>query len=315
MSVTTYTFSIFNDFTQHAVATDRLSQEIQASSIVTALSRIDTIGDVINIVFKDVLSAPDQTTLNGLVAAHAPVAITVASPVVLNPYSPTVVNAYTTTSGSSFTALRATTFAEVIGSSRRSISSDQAVDFLSGSGAQKVMITYYDGSMSGPFYETLSLSGTTVVQTVSTNICFVERMDIISVGSQLGNVGNVKLFSASNGVGLVMAQIAASDNQTYYAHHYVASNKTARLSGITGFMKGPNGGNISIRIANPLSSSVPEKTVAEILRLAPGITEQISPNVPTAIIGPARILLYAQALGSAGLIDWTAGFNLYEVFT
>jgi len=68
---TTYTYSIQNDFPNHRVEPTRLSQEIQASSIVTALLRIDTSGDDCNITFTDVLSAADKTTLDGVVAAHS----------------------------------------------------------------------------------------------------------------------------------------------------------------------------------------------------------------------------------------------------
>jgi hypothetical protein len=75
---TKYTLSIASDFPGGAVNTTTLTTEIQASSIVTALDRIDTAGDVIDIWFKDALSAGDKTTLDndatgpagGLIAAH-----------------------------------------------------------------------------------------------------------------------------------------------------------------------------------------------------------------------------------------------------
>jgi hypothetical protein len=71
MPATKYTYSIFSDFPNHIVATDRLSQEIRASSIVTVLQGINTIGDVCDIWFAAALSGPEQTTLNGLVAVHS----------------------------------------------------------------------------------------------------------------------------------------------------------------------------------------------------------------------------------------------------
>lgn len=311
MSLTNYTYSSQTDFS-HGVATDRLAQEIRSSSISTSLNRIDTVGNTVIIWFNDVLSAGDVTSLNSIIASHSGLSLTSSTFVTLQPLQPIVINAYTTTSGSTFTPIMATILTEVTGMGQRSIKSDQAVDFLSGSGAQQVMITYYDNNMGGPFTETLSLSGTTAVPTVNSNICFVESMNIVSAGSQLGNVGNIRLFSSTSGGGSTMAQIAASDNQTYYAHHYVAANSIARLTTTTGFMKGPNGGNVSIRVSNPLLPNVPEKTISEIVRLAPGVTFQSSPNTPVQIFGPARIVLYAQALGQAGLIDWVVGLELYE---
>jgi len=77
-TLTKYTYSIASDFPGAAVNTTTLQNEIQASSIVTALDRIDTAGDVIDIWFKDALSVADKTTLDndatgpsgGLIATH-----------------------------------------------------------------------------------------------------------------------------------------------------------------------------------------------------------------------------------------------------
>jgi len=68
---TTYTFSIENDFPNHKVASDRLTQEIQTSAIVTVLDCISTAGDDCNIVFKDALSPTDESLLDGIVAVHS----------------------------------------------------------------------------------------------------------------------------------------------------------------------------------------------------------------------------------------------------
>lgn len=62
---TTYTYSIVNDCPGGKVNTNKLALAIRASSIATALDRIDTSGDVMNIFFKDVLSVLDKTTLDG----------------------------------------------------------------------------------------------------------------------------------------------------------------------------------------------------------------------------------------------------------
>jgi len=75
---TKYIYSIASDFPGAAANTTKLQTEIQASSIVTALDRIDTAGDVLDIWFKDALSTADKTTLDndatgpsgGLIAAH-----------------------------------------------------------------------------------------------------------------------------------------------------------------------------------------------------------------------------------------------------
>jgi hypothetical protein len=77
MAETTYTYTIATDFPGGAMNTGKLMEEIRASSIVTAIERIDG-GTSAKIVFKDALSAGDKTILDGdttgpaggLIAAH-----------------------------------------------------------------------------------------------------------------------------------------------------------------------------------------------------------------------------------------------------
>jgi hypothetical protein len=71
MAKTKYTYSVSGDFPNGKVATDRLTEEIQESTIITALDYITVYGDDCDIWFKDALSAGDQTTLDGIVAAHS----------------------------------------------------------------------------------------------------------------------------------------------------------------------------------------------------------------------------------------------------
>jgi len=77
MAATKYTFSISQDLSA-GLESSTLENEIRDSAIITALDRIDTAGDVLDIWFKDVLSAGDKTILygditnpaGGLLAAH-----------------------------------------------------------------------------------------------------------------------------------------------------------------------------------------------------------------------------------------------------
>jgi len=65
-----YTYSISGDTLNSKVASDRLTEEIQESVIITALDYIETNADVLDIWFKVAISAGDETVLDGLVAAH-----------------------------------------------------------------------------------------------------------------------------------------------------------------------------------------------------------------------------------------------------
>ena len=76
MAITKYVYSISQDFTglippYTMPDIGRLTQEIQTSSIVTALDHIDCGGDNCDIWFKAALSQGDETTLDGIVAVHS----------------------------------------------------------------------------------------------------------------------------------------------------------------------------------------------------------------------------------------------------
>jgi hypothetical protein len=68
-----YPFDAFGtDYTPptHKVNSDRLSEEIRASSIPVAFDFVGTADNVCDIWFKDALAGADIATLNGIVAAH-----------------------------------------------------------------------------------------------------------------------------------------------------------------------------------------------------------------------------------------------------
>lgn len=70
MAQTKYTYSIANDTANGVLAADALKSEYEASSIITALDYISSLGDVLDIYTKDALSTGDKTTLDGVVSNH-----------------------------------------------------------------------------------------------------------------------------------------------------------------------------------------------------------------------------------------------------
>ena len=58
-------------FNKALVSIDRLTLEIQQSSIVTAVDHMDFTSPNLDVYFRATLSSPDETTLNSLVAAHS----------------------------------------------------------------------------------------------------------------------------------------------------------------------------------------------------------------------------------------------------
>lgn len=80
MASTKYTYSISGDFPNQKIASDRLTQEINKSTIITALDFINTSGIMCDIWFKADLSSQDSTSLDALVATHTGVALPHACP-------------------------------------------------------------------------------------------------------------------------------------------------------------------------------------------------------------------------------------------
>jgi hypothetical protein len=67
---TTYTFSVILHTPNDKVDFDSLTDEINQSSITTALSHLYLNSDVLEVVMKDVLSVEDEATLTAILAAH-----------------------------------------------------------------------------------------------------------------------------------------------------------------------------------------------------------------------------------------------------
>lgn len=70
MAETTYTYSISGDFPNGKVVLDLMKTQIQASSIAEVLVAQGILGDDYTATFQNALSSSDETTLDGLVAAH-----------------------------------------------------------------------------------------------------------------------------------------------------------------------------------------------------------------------------------------------------
>jgi len=70
MAATKYAYSVSTDFPNAKVNIDSLTDEIQASTITVALDYINVAGDDCDIWFKAAITGAEETTLDGIVAAH-----------------------------------------------------------------------------------------------------------------------------------------------------------------------------------------------------------------------------------------------------
>ena len=219
----------------------------------------------------------------------------------------------TTTSTGSFLKMEKTTYTEQASAVQRSISSSSASDTAAGTGARTVEITYYDNSLAGLFTVTLTLNGTTAVNTGVTDIRFIERIKVKTVGSGGSNVGTITLFASTGGAGGTVGTIAAGDNQTLWAHHYIATGKsTALRTFLNGVRGGNQGGGFIGRTINPLLANDVEIQITDELRVAAGSSSVLRLyDSPIVIAGPSRFTVYVFPEG-LNTLTWHSSFDMVE---
>jgi hypothetical protein len=193
-----------------------------------------------------------------------PVTVEFSNAVVMSPppgVTGGVINGYVGTSATSGVPVRATAYTAQGSGAQRSVKSSSANDTSAGTGAQKIIVTYLDTTLSAYLTETITMNGTTAVNTVGTTSAFLERMDVSQTGTLTGNAGTISIFTTTAGGGSVWGTMAAQDNQTYWAHHYVLAGQTCYLGGLVcGATAVP--GQITIQVqGNPTATNLPQKAV------------------------------------------------------
>lgn len=219
------------------------------------------------------------------------------------------------TSTATFTKVESTTYTEPTTNAQRSVSSSSASDASAGVGARTVAIVYYDQTGAGPFTETITLNGTTAVNTVSTTICFIESIRVVTVGSTGNNVGTITLFGATAGGGGTVGTIAATVLTTFWAHHYVPTGKTFHLTGINlGSDSTTVGAGANFFLfAQPVPvANQPNEQVSDTLVLyGQSSTVTRNYNSPVNVVGPARVTLWVTPAGATNRIYY-GSFDYFE---
>ena len=213
-------------------------------------------------------------------------------------------------------AVRRTTYTEQSANFTGSIVSASASDAAAGTGARTVKITYYSATGAGPFTETVTLNGVTAVNLVNLDHCYIEKMEVVTVGSTGSNVGIITLKTGAGGAGTTVGTIAATDNQTFWAHHYVPLGKTC-------YITATYVGSSSTAITAPSMflikkfaftvANAPELQASDFI--SQGGTSSMTPRVygtPIAIIGPARLLMYVIS-SSGNTITYRGAFDFYDL--
>ncbi len=192
--------------------------------------------------------------------------------------------------------VRRTAYTEQTVNATRSISSANAADAAAGTGARTVLITYLDATGAGPFTTTVTLNGTTCVATSVSNIAFIEEMRVVTVGSTGSNVGILSLFVNNTCGGGTIGTIAATNNQTFWAHHYIPVGKEANITGVSVSHNGTtvgSGGVFVVRAQVLVTANQAERQVTDFIRLyGQSSTFARVYTSPVKVPGPARLLLY-----------------------
>lgn len=213
-------------------------------------------------------------------------------------------------------AVRATAYTEQAANAQRSIVSTSAADAAAGTGVRSVKVTYLDALGAGPFTETLTMNGTTPVNFIATNVCFIEKMEVETVGSGGVAAGTVNLKEAAGGGGATIGSIAAGNLQTFWAHHYVPVGKTAHVTsqwaGHNGTTVG-SGATLVIRSKPTGVVNAAERNITDKFRLY-GQSSSVQRNYgsPIKVTGPARLTAYVTPETSTS-INYRSSFDYYEL--
>ena len=197
-----------------------------------------------------------------------------------------------------------TAYVEQTAGAQRSVSSSSANDTSAGTGARTIKITYYTltaGVIAGPLTETITMNGTTAVNTVGTNICFIEKMEVLTVGSVGANVGTISLFASTAGGGGTIMSMPLTLNTTRTAHHYVPDGSRCLLydfffqnDAISG-----NNSRFAVEVVNPASVNNAERPVIWVRVDGRSSGNVNASKTPLAVTGPARINIYVSPANTA----------------
>lgn len=127
-----------------------------------------------------------------------------------------------TASSANEVLLAARGYAEQGSQEQRSVVSTSAQDAPAGSGAKKVRITYLTSAYELKT-EDVVLNGTNAVNTVGTDIRFIERLQVVQGAAA---AGAVKLMSAAAGGGSEITGIGVGTFDAFLCHHYVPAGKS-----------------------------------------------------------------------------------------
>lgn len=243
---------------------------------------------------------------------------TVTNPLVTSPS-----NAYgsfifgdVTTAATTLARVQRTAYIEQTTDAQRSIASSSASDTAAGTGARQVKISYCTAAFVCGLTDTITLNGVSFVNTAATNIAYIEKWEVVAVGSGLANIGTLTFKAAVAGGGVTIGTIAAGENQTFWSHHYVPTGKTCNITGFSVSHNGTtvgSGGVFHVRAKNLASATAVEAQISDFIR-AYGQSSGTTRNYgsPIKVIGPSRISVFVLPESSTSTV-FRGSLDFYEL--
>ena len=200
------------------------------------------------------------------------------------------------TSATTEVAVRKTAYTEQYSNAQRSIVSSSVLDTSAGTGARTVKLTYLTSTFTGPFTETITLNGVTAVNTTATDICYIEKMEILTAGSLLITQGTISLKSTVAGGGVPIGSISAGDSQTFWAHHYIPTGITTNILSVASSNDKSSidaGAVFNLKSTDLSLANATERQIIDSLKyFAQDSTYIRKYPYPIIVVGPARIVAY-----------------------
>lgn len=211
-----------------------------------------------------------------------------------------------------------TVYTEMTGNFKLSLSSVSGTDTVAagGTGARLVKVTWYDVTGSGPFTETVQLSGTTAVPLTASTTCYIEKMEVLTVGSYGTNKGTISLKIGATGAGATVGSILGNHGKTYWAHHYIPSGTTCFITGMYGAhfnnTSAGSGGTYFIRYKDFSRTDSANVQLTDYLNAYGQSSAPVRVyGTPIRVTGPARLSMYVFPDGAL-TETFVGSFDFYE---
>lgn len=196
---------------------------------------------------------------------------------------------------------------------QRSIVSTSAQDGVGGTGIRSVVIEYYRDDMEGPFFETVVLNGLTPVDTVATDICYIEKLYGITGGSALAvAAGDIALKASTAGAGATIWSIPVGDRKARGAHHYLSPGADVHVTSTVAGVTGTGAASLYLLFGPILETNYCYQQVSPTMRVSDNGQAQLTYPSPLNIAGPGRLVMAVKRDSAPAVMTYAGAFSFYH---